>query len=120
MPFPLQGFDPLPTQRGPPLVLFKKSILGRTTLQFFQKRLRRQYILILRGGGGGGCTRRKNAIFLVKVFQKVPKTPFLDYFFKILPAAQKNWPKQGINRARKINSVDLNFFLKIRPPRENT
>ena len=32
---PLQGFDPLPTQRVPPLVLFKKSIFGLQTLKLF-------------------------------------------------------------------------------------
>ena len=32
---PPQGFDPLPTQRVPPLILFKKSIFGRPTLKFF-------------------------------------------------------------------------------------
>ena len=32
---PPQGFDPLPTQRVPPLVLFKKSNFGRPTLKFF-------------------------------------------------------------------------------------
>ena len=30
-----KGFDHLPTQRVPPLVLFKKSIFGRPTLKFF-------------------------------------------------------------------------------------
>ena len=30
-----QGFDPLPTQRVPPLILFKKSIFGPPTLKFF-------------------------------------------------------------------------------------
>ena len=30
-----QGFEPLPTQRVPPLVLFKKSIFGRPTLKIF-------------------------------------------------------------------------------------
>ena len=30
-----QGFDPLPTQRVPPLILFQKSIFGRPTLKFF-------------------------------------------------------------------------------------
>ena len=29
-PPPPQGFDPLPTQRVPPLVLFKKSIFANT------------------------------------------------------------------------------------------
>ena len=33
-PPPPQGFEPLPTQRVPPLVLFKKSIFGRPTLNF--------------------------------------------------------------------------------------
>ena len=30
-----QGFDSLPTQRVPPLILFQKSIFGRPTLKFF-------------------------------------------------------------------------------------
>ena len=29
-----QGFDPLPTRRVPPLILFQKSIFGRPTLKF--------------------------------------------------------------------------------------
>ena len=33
-PFP-QGIDPLPTQRVPPLILFKKSIFGRPTIKIF-------------------------------------------------------------------------------------
>ena len=32
---PPQGFDTLPTQRVPPLVLFKKPIFGRPTLKVF-------------------------------------------------------------------------------------
>ena len=32
---PPQGFDPLPTQRVPPLILFQKSIFARPTLKFF-------------------------------------------------------------------------------------
>ena len=32
---PPQGFDPLPTQRVPPLILFQKSIFCRPTLKFF-------------------------------------------------------------------------------------
>ena len=32
---PPQGFDPLPTQRVPPLILFQKSLFGRPTLKFF-------------------------------------------------------------------------------------
>ena len=34
-PPPPQGFDILPTQRVPPLILFQKSIFGRPTLKFF-------------------------------------------------------------------------------------
>ena len=30
-----QGFEPLPTQMVPPVVLFKKSVFGRPTLKFF-------------------------------------------------------------------------------------
>ena len=38
----------------------------------------------------------KKSYFLVNIFQKVPKNAFLGLFFhKILPAAQKIWPKQG-------------------------
>ena len=43
-----------------------------------------QYILAL-----WGSARRKNAIFLLKIFQKVAKNAFLARFFKILPKAQK-------------------------------
>ena len=32
---PPQGFDPLPTQRVPPLMLFQKSLFGQPTLKFF-------------------------------------------------------------------------------------
>ena len=32
-----QGFDPLPTQRVPPLVFSKESVFGRPTLKFFLK-----------------------------------------------------------------------------------
>ena len=32
---PPQGFDPLPTQMVPILVLFQKSIFGRPNLKFF-------------------------------------------------------------------------------------
>ena len=64
-----------------------------------------QYILILRGSAG-----RKNAIFWSKFSKKCLKTPFLDCFFKFLPAAQKTWPKRTkpcLVRAQKINSNDL-------------
>ena len=37
----------------------------------------------------------KKRIFF-KIFQKVPKTDFSACLFKIMPAAQKFWPKQGL------------------------
>ena len=74
----------------------------------------------------------KNRDFLVKIFQKVPKNAFLDYFFQKLARGAENLPKTGtkpcLGRAQKINSVGLekkcrqNFrktskiFLKIRTP----
>ena len=69
----------------------------------------------------------KNANFWSKFCSKVPTNALFGlFFFKVLPAA----PKQGqkvLERARKINLVDLKkkivfeSFLKIRPPppREN-
>ena len=74
-------FDPVPTQRVPPLVLFKKYNFGGPNLKFFERRLWRQYILILRGKRAP-----KKRIFLVTIFQKVPKnikTPVLTVFSKI-------------------------------------
>ena len=41
--------------------------------------------------GGAKKTR-----FLVKMFQKIPENAFLAFFFKILPVAQKLWPKQRL------------------------
>ena len=114
------GIRPPADPKGPPLILFKKSIFGRPTLKFFQRRLRRQYILILRGDRAP-----KKPNFSVKIFQKVPKNAFFGLFFQNSACGAKNLTKIGtkpcFGRARKINLVDLkNFFLKIRPPpREN-
>ena len=41
----------------------------------------------------GGARAKKNAIFWSKFSKKYLKMPFLDWFFKILPAAHKIWPK---------------------------
>ena len=43
-----------------------------------------------------GGVRAKKRNFLVKIFHKVPKNAFFGSFFKILPAAQKILPKQGL------------------------
>ena len=40
--------------------------------------------------------------FLVKFFQKVPKNAFFDQFLKILAAAHKVLPKQGLSALREL------------------
>ena len=125
-PFPPQGFDPLPTQRVPPLILFQKFIFGRPTLKFFKRCLRRQYILTLRGSAP------KKRDFLVNIFQKVPKNCFFDcFFFKICLRRRKFSQNRGktmlwessknqFGRPKKKVVKIFDFFLKIRPPpREN-
>ena len=62
-PPPPLGFDPLPTQRVPALVVLKKSLFGRPTLN--------QYLPILRGERAP-----KNAIFWSKFFKKCLKMHF--------------------------------------------
>ena len=127
---PPQGFDPLPTQRVPPLILFQKSIFGRPTLKFFLRRLRRQYMLFLRGSA-----RQKNAFFLSKFFKKCPKTAFLTVFSKIclrrrkfsqnrgktvLWESAKNKNQFGRPKKKKRSSKFWKFFWKSAPPpREN-
>ena len=61
--------------------------------------------------------------FLVKVFQKVPttKNAFLVCFFKILPAAHKVWPKQGLEVfwvlcLKKGRQIFSKLFRKSAPP----
>ena len=77
-----------------------------------------------------GGERVEKTRFFGQNFPKCLKTPFLDGFFNILPAAQKIWPKQGLNRAKgeleksfwstyKKNDKIFEIFLKIRSPREN-
>ena len=60
----------------------------------------RQNIQTLRGGA-----RAEKMQFLVKIFQKLPKNAIFGLFFKILPAAQKNWSNR--------------FFILIRESSEN-
>ena len=82
------GFDPLPTQRDPLCTNLEYPFLD-TNIQYNTI----QYILILRG------ERSQNAIFFIKMLQKSVKSVFLFltcFFYKILPAAQKIWPKQGL------------------------
>ena len=70
----------------------------------------------------GGALARKNATFWSKFSKKCLKMPFLDSFFKILPAALKIWAKQALKRAKehlKKNPTQP-FFLKIPPTFEKT
>ena len=104
LPFP-QGFDPLSTQRVSPLYYFEISIFGDGPKKFFKAPLAPIHTNFERGA------RSKNAIFWSNVSKKKLKNNFFGLlFFKILPAPQKFWPKQGFlcfDRARKINLVDL-------------
>ena len=117
---PPQGFDPLPTQRVPPLVPFQKSIFGRPTLKFFQRRLWCQFILILRGSA-----RQKNAFFFVKIFQKVPKNGFFDLFFqknclrrrkfgqnRVFLLLWESSENQSVRPKKKVDQI----FCKFAPP----
>ena len=79
-----QGFDPLPTQKVPPLVLFKKSIFGRPTLK---------YNNFERG------VRAEKTRFFVKIFEKVPKNAFSGQLFQNFACGAENLAKQGLNRA---------------------
>ena len=87
-PSPPQGFDPLPTQRVPPLILFQKSSFGRPTLNFF---LKAPLAPIYTNFEGERAPKKRD--FFVNIFQKVPKNGFFDCFFKNLSAAQKILPK---------------------------
>ena len=91
------GFDPLPTQRVPPMVLFKKSIFGRPTQKFFYRRLWCQYTLTLREGE---CAQKKRLF-----------CGSFDLFFQKFACGAENSPKTPsfycFRRARKINFVDL-------------
>ena len=112
------GIRPPADPKGPPLILFQKSIFGRPTLKFFLRRLRRQYILTLRGSA------RQKTHFFVKIFQKVPKNDFFDCFFKHLPIQGKTvlWEnsKNQFGRPKKKRSSKFSiFFLNPPRPREN-
>ena len=65
-----QGFDPMPTQRVPPLLLFKKSIFGDGPLNFLKAPLAPIYTNF------EGERAPKKCDFFVKIFQKVYKNGF--------------------------------------------
>ena len=106
---PPQGFDTLPTQRVPPLILFQKSIFGRPTLW-------------------GGASAKKTQFFCQNFSKSAQKRLFWLFFQKFACGAEnfsKKGAKQWSGRARKVNLVNLKkkkvvkileIFLKIRPP----
>ena len=128
-PFP-QVFDPLQTQRVPPLYYFEIDIhFWWRALKTFQRHLRRQYILILRGQRAS----KTKAIFWSKFIEKCPKTPFFGPFTQNLICGPENLAKIGAFKAlgelgnqfgQPKTNVDLKqmwtmstkMFLKIRPP----
>ena len=91
-PFPSSRFRPPADPKSPPLYYYEisKIFLKASTVPMYTNFF---------GGGGGGVRARKNAVFWSKL-SKVPKTPSLAcFFFKILPAAHKTGPKQGLFNA---------------------
>ena len=102
------------TSRGGTLVLFKKTIFGDRPWNFSK-------------GALGGSARQKNAIFFVKIFQKVLKNDyFVPVFFKTCPPAKlglftalEDLEKSIWSTQEKVVKIFENF-LKIRPPRENS
>ena len=81
-----QGFDPLPTQRVPPLYIFWLT----DPKSFLKVPLTPICTNFERGA------RTKNTLFFGQHFQKMPKNAFLAFFLKVLLEVQKIWPKQGL------------------------
>ena len=124
----LQGFDPLPTQSVPPLVLFKKFYFGWPALKFFKKCPKTALFDLF---------FQKFSTFFWKsaplerptpdwanpwIFLTAPLTPMHFYF------EGEQAPKKAIFRSKLfgLKKADKIFetFLKIRrppptPPREN-
>ena len=90
-----QGFDPLPTQRVPPLILFQKSIFGGSTLKFFKKGPKTAFFTVF----SKICLRRR------KFCQNRGKT--------VLWESSKN--QFGRPQKKKVVKI-LENFSKIRPP----
>ena len=120
----LQGFDSLPTKGSPLCTISRYPYLVTDPKNFLNIYLlwRTLNIYLL----WGGSARQKKCIFLVKIFQKVPKNAFLCRpVFQDFACGAKNFTKTGFfqcfGRARKINSVDLKkrstkFFWKSALP----
>ena len=78
--------------KGPPFGTFQEMLFWPTDPKIFLKApLAPRYTKF-----EGGARAEKIRLFGQK---KWLKTPSLDCFFKVLTAAQKIWPKQGLNNA---------------------
>ena len=71
--FPLQEFEPLPTQRAPLCTTLRHPFLVTDPKIFFKALLAPIYTNFK--GRGGGAPKKRN--FLVEIFQKVHKNAFL-------------------------------------------
>ena len=77
------------------------SIFGKPNQEFFLRRLWRHYILILKGSA-----RRKNAIFWLNVFLKLPKNGlFLPVF--VFQQFYKNIKIGSLQCSRSTRKIDL-------------
>ena len=86
-PFP-QGFDPLPTQRVPPLMLFSEIHYWPTESEIFQKTPSAPIYTNFEGERAP-----KKTLFFSSKFSKSAQKRLFYVFFKILPASQKILPK---------------------------
>ena len=117
------GIQPPADPKGPPFVLFWDTHFWWRTLIFLKASLAPIYTNF-----EGGARAEKTRFFEKKNFQKVPKNAFFGlFFFKILSAAQKFWPKQGLfgafgelrkqfDRPKKRSTKVSKFFWKSTPP----
>ena len=91
---PSSGIRPPADPKGPPFDTFSEIHFWPTDPKIFLKAPLAPIYTNFEGERAPKKTR-----FFVKIFQKVPKNGFFDYFFKNLPAAHKILPKYGQNSA---------------------
>ena len=66
-------------------------------------------------GGGVYCARRKNAIFLVKIFQKVPENAFVGLFFQNFACGAENVTKKVFLEFYFVDLKKVEKIFKNRP-----
>ena len=108
-----KGFNPLPTQRVPPFVLFWDIHFWLIGPNFF---LNASSAPNYTNFEGEARDKKKQSNLLVKIFRKVCKNTFLACFF--LNCLQRR--KFGQKRVLSKNAGKLfDFFSKILPPLRN-